>query len=413
MSRPLVVAPCLLALGAASALAAGPTEAELVAGFLARDAAAQRSALLEAHREAASLARLTAPAWRLEALREESTSRSTAFTTDALGVGVELELGGLNEIERRRAAVALDGHELGQRAALVEAVTELRSHALAAWESSRRAELLRAQHARTEELLAELERLVEAGEHSRFDLERLAAVDTTHEARLRVAAATALADARRLSLLTGVEAAAPELPHREALPPAEELRELVLDSHPRLRRLRRAVEESELGVELAGRSHPARLDLRAGWRRDDAPGIDGGEGYEVEAVYTLAGRSLRRRAEAVALGEQGLRSLRLARAERAVLTELEAAHARLAALHGVERPEGADLDSIRRGSLRRYRSGEAALSELIDVLEELEDREQLMLETEVARREARLDLDRAAGLVTAPELAELVDEVLR
>ena len=54
------------------------TEVELVQAFLAREAADQRSALSNARREAAGLARFSRVSWRVEALREESTSSATA-----------------------------------------------------------------------------------------------------------------------------------------------------------------------------------------------------------------------------------------------------------------------------------------------------------------------------------------------
>jgi outer membrane protein TolC len=405
--------PCLLALGLSPALAAGVPEPELVAAFLAHDAATQRVDLLAARRDAAGLARISAPAFNLSAAREESSGSATAFTTDILSFGVEFELSRANATEQRRADVELTSQEFAMRAGLVEAVTEFRSWVLAAWASQREAALLASQHERTEALLSELELLVAAGEHSRFDLERLRAVDTTHESKTRVAAAAAQADGRRLSLLTGVEIAVPELVVSDELPPGEDLLELVLASHPLLEGLRRHVDSGRLEVELAGLAHPGRLGLRAGYRRDGGPGLDDGDGYELEAAYTLPGRSLRRRDEALAAGEQGARALALARAERRIAADFGSAYARLEALALVHHPVAVDLEAIRRGSLRRYRSGEAELSELIEVLEDLEEREALLLQSEVALLQARLDLDRASGLVTAPELAELVEGLFR
>jgi outer membrane protein TolC len=404
-----------LAIGAAlsSAVpAAGVTEAELVEAFLARDAPAQRAALLSARREAADLARASAPTWRLEALREESTSASTAFSTEALSVGLELELSRANATERRRAAAELAAQELAVRSARIDAVTELRAFVLSAWRAEREAALRRAARERVESLLDELGRLVEAGEQARFDLERLRAFSATGHLRARVATAAARAERARLAALTGREAVGLALAEPRALPAADALVELVRASHPLLRLLRQRVEEGGLAVDLAGQGHPGRLDLRAGYRRDDAPGVDSGDGYELEAAYTLPATALRRRDAALARGEAGARELALASAELRVLADVEASLARLEALGGLGGPSGGDVDAVREGSLRRYRAGEATLTELVDVLARLEERELVELQAEVARREARLELDRASGLVTAPELARLVEETL-
>lgn len=399
-----------LAWGLVATPAAAVSERELVEAFLARDAAEQRAALLVARREAAELARASEPTWRVEALHEESTSSATAFTSDVLSVGVELDLARANEAERRRAEAELAAERLVARAELVDAVTQLRGVALATSLARREAEVLRSERERVASLLEELARLVEGGERSRFDLDHLRAFAATRGLREDIAAARARSEAARLAALAGRDASDVTLGAAGELPPRDEVIARVVEAHPLLAALRSRVRQGRFLVELAGKSHPGRLDLRAGYRIDDEPGLDAGDAYEIEAAYTLPSRALRRHEAAVARTEKSAWELTLARAERRVIADVESALARLEALEGIT-AEG-NVDAVREGSLRRYRAGEATLSEVLDVLARMAERELLDLEIEGARRDARIELDRAAGLLTAPELERLVEESL-
>lgn len=404
----------VVALAGPTRTSAGPalTEEELITSYLARGATAQRSELLAAHREGAEVARAWAPSWRVEALHEESTSSETAFVSDVLSVGVEIELGRANATASLHARERVAAAELAVFADVVDTVSEVRLHALAGWRARREAGVLRAGQDRIAVFLDELSRQVEAGEQARFDLERLRAFAATHEMRARVAEAAARAERTRLAALTGQDVASLEWGEPRALPGRDGVLSLVLGSHPLLTALRRRVAAASVAVELAGRTHAGSLDLRAGYRRDDAPLTAPGEGYELQAAYTLPAFSLREQATALARAERGELTLLLARAERRIAADVDAALARLAALEPVETEEPVGVESLRAGSLRRYRSGEATLTELLDVLAGQEERELLQIGAAAARRQARLELDRASGLVTAPDLARLVEEVL-
>ncbi|MEM7247681.1 MAG: TolC family protein [Acidobacteriota bacterium] len=388
------------------------TEPELVASFLELDHGLHHVAI-EARREMAGLARVSAPSWEVRGLREESTGGAAAFTTEVLSLAVGLELGQRNAIERRRALAELAAEELMHRAELIDAVSELRGLILVAWRAEREVELREAGLRRVRSLLGELTRLVDAGEHARFDLQRLRALAAAQDVELRLVRADVKSSHAELATLSGREVTWVELAPASLEPGREDgLVERVRQEHPILAMLRNQLEAEDLAVELAGRSHPGRIALRGGFRRDDVPAGPRGEGYELELGYVLPSQSLRRLEQARARHDRAERDLSLAHAERHVTAELESALARLAALADIGTPDELDVESLREGSLRRYRSGESSVTELADVLVGLQERELLQLEVETAAHEARLDLDRITGLLTEPRLGRLLEELM-
>lgn len=413
MRRAIAVA-LIAAVAVASAQADGPgvREQPLVEAFLARDAPEARAELLAARRALAEAARASAPAWQLRAEREESRGDLLASTTDVLGASVEFELGSRRSLEQGRAAAEGEAFRLGMRAELGETVSDLRLFLVEVARAEGELGVLLEWQERVDALVTEHEGLVAGGELSRFDLLRMQDLARSHRHRVELTRAAAAAGGLRLERLTGF-AGPVVLGSHPPLPSDDAVRALVLEDHPRLAALRRRVEASSAAVTLAGRSHPAALELSGGYRREDEPGTGAADGYELGVGVTLPRRALRRLAVAGARADQGESSLALVRAERDVAATLDGALAKARLLPAPTAESAAAEEEIREGALRRYRMGESDLTELVEVLGSLEERSLLRIDAGLAHHVARVELDRVAALLTAPEIARMVDEAIK
>lgn len=385
------------------------TEADLIRSLRARAPVEALRAAAEARAELARTARVTATTTSI-VTHHESVSGDVEGSSSVVGAGVSFDLSRANALAREAAGLDATAARAATDELLLDAACEVRSLAGDVDSLQRRVRTLEDERARITMLRMEAERRATAGEEAPFEADVLRAEESARD--LQVPALRAAIGSARAALeaITGV--ATDGLRLEEASEVASEgLAATVAQQHPRLRTLRARAEAGRARTRVARASNGARLDVFGGARTEREPGASG-DGYEVEVGVTLPARSLRRAAVSEAIVSERELDVELALAERSVERRLATTLASWRALDEAVRRRAVTTPSLVEGALRRFRAGEGSLAEVIQILALDRDRLISDIELQSTLRSARIELDCASALVTAPELLRVLEEDL-
>jgi outer membrane protein TolC len=391
----------------AQAQAPVSTEADLIRSLRARAPVEALRAAAEARAELAGTARVTATTTSIVA-HHESVSGDAEGSASVVGAGLSFDLSRANALAREAAGLDATAARAATDELLLDAACEVRSLAGDIDSLERRIRTLEEERARITLLRVDAEQRAEAGEEAPFEADVLRAEESARDLQVPALRAAISAARAALEAITGVSTAGFRLDEATEVAP-EGLASTVLQQHPRLRTLRARAEAGRARRQVARASNGARLDVFGGARTEHEPGASG-DGYEVEVGVTLPARSLRRAAVSEAIVSERELDVELALAERSVERRLATALAAWRSLDEAVRDRAAATPSLVEGALRRFRAGEGSLAEVIQILALDRDRLLSDIELQSARRSARIDLDCASALVTAPALLRVLEE---
>ena len=342
------------------------TEAELVQAFLRTAPVRDRTAAARARARAAGATRPYLPKPDL-LLRQEQSLGPTEFSTTVAGLGLSLEIAGRHGLLKRAASLDAQAAVLQRQAEVVETVCGLRRIAHAAHAEQAIVALLSASQRELERLPRNLKKLVSAGERAQFDLDRLVFLVRSHGRTLSRHRARLQGLVAELSSLTGLAVSAVRLGPIE--PPADADAAGVTASIRALRT--RAAAETKREAEARRRWVP-NIDLYGAYRLDRAAGQTG-HGYELGLTLSLpltapgrvervAAEARRRWLLATATRQQAVRSARLASLRG------QSKGLRDAVKRDAKEPDAQAAAKLHRDATRRYLTGVAPLSELLDTI---------------------------------------------
>ena len=362
--------------------------------------------------DAASTARSTLPALlanpTLEARHEEARG-AVGATTDVVSVGLTVDPAFASISARSAARLRGEAADHHRQALLLTTLCEARHEALSLWAATEQARITAQTAGALAEVLATLDRIVEAGEAAGYDRDRAALELFAHQAAAAEARGEQSARQARLSAQTGAPISAVQL---APLPPLPALTEALSASaaHPLLVALQ--LDEDAAGQETAAARRAAVPDLYlSGGTRWDAPpqGGQAEQGYEVGAAIALPVFERSRIARQTAAAAQAAASATYAEARMVLQSTVEGAWHRAAALETIAPPE----DTLWEDTRVRYLAGEADINELLQVTAALGVARQAAVTAEHRYRSARLELSCAVGRFAVPEIQAVYEEAIR
>lgn len=390
-----------------SSMAAAEPEVELVSRYLTGPVASAEERADEAATRAAATAPTQGLRPTLEARREVARGPAGA-SSDVVGGAVALDLGRSAWAERQAAVVRADAEVPLHKAHRLEAICGIRTEVLLLWAADAHAEAQVTALSRLESLLGVVAGLVEAGERSDYERQRLALMVQVQRSAAAAAAGGAAAQRAQMAALLGGPVGAVTLSALTTKPAAASWSSLV-QQHPLLIALRMERDATAREVAAARRDAAPELSLTGGTRWDAPP--DGGpsaQGYEVGASLALPDIASVRRG--VRAAEAGLAAVeaRLAQETAALAASAEGASQRLEVL--AELPVQRISSGLWETSWQRYRAGESSLEEVMQIAAELAAVQDAVTEQVRLTRQARLDLSCAVGYFDEPEIQSVFED---
>ena len=351
----------VVAAGGGDALARTVSEQELVNAFVRTAPERSVAAAARERQRAAETTRPYLPKPEL-LLRQEQSFGATAFTTTVGGLSLSVEIGGRHGLRKRAAALDAEAVSLQREGEVVETVCDLRRTIQAAHTEQRIVALLTASQRELERLPKNLKRLVSAGERAQFDLDRMALLVYGHGQTLARHRARLKGMLAELSSLTGIALTAVRLD-----PSAPSAISAAASDTPSLRALRAQAEAEAQRIAEAKRRWIPNLDLYGAYRLDRAAGATG-HGYELGLSLSLPFTSPARVTRASAEARRRELLARAARDQARRAARLASLQGRAEELQRTLKRDAGNPEKLHRDATRRYLTGVAPLSELVDTI---------------------------------------------
>ena len=387
-------------------------EAELVAAWLAGPAAEADARAWTAEAASAGVAGPSLPNPELVYRHDEARGPAGA-RTDAVGASLTLDPGFVGVGLRAAANKREEAIRQRRRAAVVAGACSLRADARALWRAGRERAALEAGQARLDTLLAALDELVEGGEASGYDRDRVSLSAHAHRADLTEATGRHEEQIARLSARIGRRLDAVSLLPPGPLPELEAALAAALEQHPELAAVELERQAAELERAAARRRAVPDLTLSAAARFDAEPdGRNTTPGFEVGAALELPLLDSGRRERSVASADLERAAAERLRIEVELTARVEGAWRRASSAGELAGPP-VDPEALWLAARARYVGGEASVDELLQAAADVEAAQLAALRVEALVHAARLDLSCASGTFSEPAIRTAIEETLR
>jgi cobalt-zinc-cadmium efflux system outer membrane protein len=340
------------------------------------------------------------------AAHERSSVTSGRSTESALQISQAFDISGRRTLRREAAERRLDAAQWDRNAARNRLIAEVRQAFGEALYRERLGVALRAWTQRIDDAYKVIAELVKGGEASGYERRRLERERFAVEARKARADAEYRRAVELLLGLTGPDRPATATPVGDLTPPAVPplaAAQAALRNRPELHSLLVQAEAFDRERVAAERAWIPDLTFGAGAKRVEEPGrSDTGPIVSLSIPLALfdRGQAAQKRASAEAAAVRAEQTLRLNRWDaelRASWAQAEELRRAAVAFRKATTISSRDLSRIAEAA---YRGGEATLLELLDAYRNELEAETTALELELAARQARIELDVLAGMVT-------------
>lgn len=380
-------------------------EEELVLAFLGTGSAKAIAAAARARHRAAGLTEPYLPKPDLLLRREQSFGSATEFSTTVAGLSVSLEIGGRHALRKRAASLDAKALEFERRAEVVETLCGLRRKIQAAYATQQTVALLSASQQPLVRLAKNLNRLVTAGERSRFDYDRVLLLVRTHHRTLVKHQARLSGLLAELSSLSGL--AVTEVSLGSASPRTTSDKTVTPDF---LRALRLQARAEKIREVEARRSWIPNLEPYGAYRLDQGGGGSRGHGYEVGLTLNLPVPSHGRVAQAAAESRQKTLLAQATRQQAIRAARLASLASSAKELNRSIADNAGDPAKLVQDATRRYLTGVGPLAELLDATRAAEEAALQQASAKSALRSIALETACLRGVFDNKRLNRLAKE---